>query len=208
MFPTARSEGRPKRSVGHCKGPLLLTEKFSARTGPYVESARALSPWTIRTQGRGHESTGTTDALFHHGVRPKGRIVSLDRPYVRPIVSGKHKSSWSSAPRCTSSNWTPSALSTTFPSTPSTRVYGSERLSSISRDSPGPSSTSPGPSHLRHHNNSTFTTGNGISTDFKRKGRAGKHRSKGKNWPPPSLRKGHPPGGQLRKRQGTHGLEE
>ncbi|MDT7828067.1 transposase [Pricia sp. S334] len=71
---------------------LLLTEKFSAELDR-MEGEHGLA-FTVDQYVRRAAARKVREqqyALFHHGVRPEGRIVSLDRPYVRPIVRGKEK---------------------------------------------------------------------------------------------------------------------
>lgn len=91
---------------------LLLVEKFSSELDR-MEDAHGLVftadqyvRWAAARKAHVQQH-----GLFHYGIRPGDRIVSLDRPYVRPIVRGKEKKpvepalpvEAGSGPRCTSS---------------------------------------------------------------------------------------------------------
>ena len=71
---------------------LLLVEKFSTELDRMEkEHGIAFTADQYVRRAAAKKAHGQQHALFHHGVRPEGRIVSLDRPYVRPIVRGKEK---------------------------------------------------------------------------------------------------------------------
>lgn len=71
---------------------LLLVEKFLAELDRLEEAHGIVftaDQYVRRAAAK--KVHGQQHALFHHGVLPKDRIVSLDRPHVRPIVRGKEK---------------------------------------------------------------------------------------------------------------------
>lgn len=156
---------------------LLLVEKFSGEldrmekvhglcftVDQYVRRAAAKK---VHTQQH---------ALFYQGKRPEGRIVSLDRPYVRPIVRGKetktvefgakvHKFQIDGIGFIEHLSFEAFHEGIRFQKT----IFAVQRLTKTKLKLAGADAI------YANNNNRKFATKYGIRTDFKRKGRAGKH---------------------------------
>ena len=156
---------------------LLLTEKFSLELDR-MEKAHGLG-FTVDQYVRraaARKAREQQNALFHHGVRPTGRIVSLDRPYVRPIVRGKEKKPVEFGAKVhkfqvdgigfiehlsfdafhEGIRFRKTVLDIQGMTRAKVKIAGADAIYATNK-------------------NRRFATGNGIRTDFKRKGRAGKH---------------------------------
>jgi hypothetical protein len=84
-----RKTNKKKRAL--TRSLLLLLEKFNGE----VDRLEAMHgpPTMTEDQYRRRATTkkvfAQQHAYFHKGERPKDRIVSMDRPYIRPIIRGK-----------------------------------------------------------------------------------------------------------------------
>src|SRR5690606_29459377 len=72
------------------RGLLLLLDKFNVE----VDRLGAVHGTTMSRDRYRRRATAKKvliqqHAHFHKGEKPKDRIVSMDRPYIRPIVRGK-----------------------------------------------------------------------------------------------------------------------
>ena len=156
---------------------LLLTEKFSTELDR-MEKVHGLS-FTVDQYVRraaARKAREQQHALFHHGLRPVGRIVSLDRPYVRPIVRGKEKRPVEFGAKLhkfqvggigfiehlsldafhEGIRFRKTVLDIQGMTRAKVKIAEADAIYATNR-------------------NRRFATGNNIRTDFKRKGRAGKH---------------------------------
>ena len=156
---------------------LLLTEKFSLELDR-MEKTHGLC-FTVDQYVRraaAKKAREQQHALFHHGVRPKDRIAGLDRPYVRPIVRGKEKKPVEFGAKVhkfqvdgigsiehlsfdafhEGIRFRKTVLDIQGLTRTKVKIAGADAIYATNR-------------------NRKFATGNGIRTDFKRKGRAGKH---------------------------------
>lgn len=156
---------------------LLLSEKFSLELDR-MERAHGLS-FTVDQYVRraaAKKAREQQDALFHKGVRPVGRIASLDRPYVRPIVRGKEKKPVEFGAKVhkfqldgigfiehlsfdafhEGVRFRKTVLDIQGLTRTKVKIAGADAIYATNK-------------------NQKFAFGNGIRTDFKRKGRAGKH---------------------------------
>jgi hypothetical protein len=84
-----RKTNKKKRAL--TRSLLLLLEKFNGEVDR-LEAMHGL-PTMTEDQYRRRATTkkvfAQQHAYFHKGERPKDRIVSMDRPYIRPIIRGK-----------------------------------------------------------------------------------------------------------------------
>lgn len=156
---------------------LLLTEKFSLELDR-MEKVHGLR-FTVDQYVRRAAAKKVREqqhALFYHGVRPVGRIVSLDRPYVRPIVRGKEKKPVEFGAKVhkfqvggigfiehlsfdafhEGIRFRKTVLDIQGLTRAKVKIAGADAIYAT-------------------NGNRRFASGNGIRTDFKRKGRAGKH---------------------------------
>lgn len=119
---------------------------------------------------------GQQYAYFHHGQKPKNRIVSLDKDYIRPIVRGKEKKPVEFGAKV--NKFQIDGISfierlgfdafhegNRFQDT----VFKAQRLTKVKTRLAGADAI------YATNRNRRFATKYDIRTDFKRKGRAGKH---------------------------------
>jgi len=156
---------------------LLLTEKFSLELDRWEKEYGlffTVDQYVRRAAAK--KAHAQQHALFHHRVRPEGRIVSLDRPYVRPIVRGKEKKPVEFGAKVhkfqvggigfiehlsfdafhEGIRFRKTVLDVQGLTRTKVKIVGADAIYATNK-------------------NRKFATGNGIGTDFKRKGRAGKH---------------------------------
>lgn len=156
---------------------LLLVEKFSSQLDR-LERVHGLGFTVDQYVRRATASKvhAQQHALFHHGEKPKDRIVSLDRPYVRPIVRGKetkvvefgakvHKFQIDGIGFIEHLSFDAFHEGNRFQKT----VFDTQRLTRTKLKIAGADAI------YATNANRRFVTKHGIRTDFKRKGRAGKH---------------------------------
>ena len=71
---------------------LLLLEKLGGEVDRLeAVHGTAMSVGQYRRRAAAKRILAQQHALFHKGEKPRDRIVSMDRPYIRPIVRGKEK---------------------------------------------------------------------------------------------------------------------
>jgi hypothetical protein len=84
-----RRKTRKKRKA-ITRSLLLLLDKLNTEMDRLeVGISHQLSTTHHRRRATAKKVFQQQDAYFHKGKKPKDRIVSLDRPYIRPIVRGK-----------------------------------------------------------------------------------------------------------------------
>nr|WP_255785402.1 transposase [Membranihabitans maritimus] len=156
---------------------LLLTEKFLSeleRLDGIVELGCTVKQYVRWAAAR--KVHAQQYALFHHGEKPRDRIVSLDRPYVRPIVRGKetklvefgakvHKFQIDGIGFIEHLSFDAFHEGNRFKTT----VFKAQGLTRTKVKVAGADAI------YATNANRRFATQYGIRTDFKRKGRAGKH---------------------------------
>ena len=166
-----------KRRRALARALLLLVDKFSAALDGAEEShgvGFTLDQYVRRAAAK--KVHGQQHALFHHGELPKDRIVSLDRPHVRPIVRGKekrpvefgakvHKFQIGGIGFIEHLSFDAFNEGVRFQRT----VFAVQRLTGKRLKVAG------GDAIYANNKNRSFATKHGTRTDFKRKGRAGKH---------------------------------
>ncbi|SDF18040.1 Transposase domain [Pricia antarctica] len=156
---------------------LLLTEKFSLELdGMEKEHGLSFTADQYVRRAAAKKAREQQDALFHKGVRPVGRIVSLDRPYVRPIVRGKEKKPVEFGAKVHKFQLDGIGF---IEHLSFDAFHEGIRFRKTVLDVQGLTRTkvkiAGGDAIYATNRNRRFATGNGIRTDFKRKGRAGKH---------------------------------
>lgn len=75
-----------KKRTGLTRSSLLLIKKLTDFLEPYQELLSERERAKLRTIKKVYTQQY---ALFHKGIKPKKRIVSLEKDYLRPIVRGK-----------------------------------------------------------------------------------------------------------------------
>jgi len=159
------------------RGLLLLLDKFGGEADRLeARHGMAMTVDQYRRRATAKKVLAQQHAYFHRGEKPKDRIVSMDRPYIRPIVRGKEKKpvefgakvnkfqvggisflehlsfdAFHEGNRFQDTICKAQGLTGTR-----TRLAGADAIYATNR-------------------NRKFATKYGIRTDFKRKGRAGKH---------------------------------
>ncbi|WP_236981112.1 transposase [Membranihabitans maritimus] len=156
---------------------LLLTEKFLSelerleKTFALRITALQYVRWSVARKVHVQQH-----ALFHAGEKPRDRIVSLDRPYIRPIVRGKetksvefgakvHKFQIDGIGFIEHLSFDAFHEGNRFKTT----VFKAQGLTRTKVKVAGADAL------YATNANRRFATKHGIRTDFKRKGRAGKH---------------------------------
>src|SRR5690606_12798189 len=72
------------------RGLLLLLGKLGGEVDRLeARHAVAMTKDQYRRRATAKKVLAQQHGYFHHGKKPKDRIVSMDRPYIRPIVRGK-----------------------------------------------------------------------------------------------------------------------
>lgn len=166
-----------KRRKALTRALLLLLEKL----GREVDRLEGLHGTTMtKGQYRRRETAkkvlAQQRALFHKGERPKDRIAGMDRPYIRPIVRGKEKKPVEFGAKV--NKFQVGGISfiehlsfdafhegNRFIDT----IFAAQRLTRTRTKLAGADAI------YATNKNRRFATKYGIRTDFKRKGRAGKH---------------------------------
>ncbi|MEM1010548.1 MAG: DDE transposase, partial [Myxococcota bacterium] len=166
-----------KQSRGMTRGLLRLLAKIHPILSD-LEQGYAITYTAERLKRRRATATilWQQSKKFHKGIKPKGRIVSLDKPYIRPIVRGKevkavefgakvnklqidgisfieHLSfdNFNEGTRLKRTVWLPQSLFKV-----KTRMLGADAIYATNL-------------------NRNFVTANNIKTDFKRKGKKTKY---------------------------------
>lgn len=166
-----------KRQRALTRALLLLLEKLGGEVDR-IEAVygTAMSVGQYRRRDTAKKVLVQQHALFHKGEKPKDRIVSMDRPYIRPIVRGKEKKPVEFGAKV--NKFQVGGISfiehlsfdafhegNRFIDT----VFAAQRLTKTRTGLAGADAI------YATNKNRRFATKYGIRTDFKRKGRAGKH---------------------------------
>ena len=170
-----RKTKKKKRAL--TRGLLLLLGKFSEELDRLEARYRTtMTKDRYRRRATAKKVLAQQHALFHKGERPKARIVSLDKDYVRPIVRGKEKKPVEFGAKA--NKFQVGGISfieylsfdafhegNRFIDT----IFAAQRLTRTRTKLAGADAI------YATNKNRRFAAKYGIRTDFKRKGRAGKH---------------------------------
>lgn len=170
-----RKTKKKKRAL--TRALLLLLDKFNGEVDRLeAVYGTAMSVGQYRRRATAKRVLAQQHAHFHKGEKPKGRIVSMDRPYIRPIVRGKEKKPVEFGAKV--NKFQVGGISfiehlsfdafhegNRFIDT----IFAAQRLTRTRVRLAGADAI------YATNSNRRFATKYGIRTDFKRKGRAGKH---------------------------------
>jgi hypothetical protein len=159
------------------RGLLLLLDKFGGEADRLeARHGMAMTVDQYRRRATAKKVLAQQHAYFHRGEKPKDRIVSMDRPYIRPIVRGKEKKPVEFGAKV--NKFQVGGISflehlsfdafhegNRFQDT----IFAAQRLTRARTKLAGADAI------YATNRNRRFATRYGIRTDFKRKGRAGKH---------------------------------
>ncbi|MEZ4968258.1 MAG: transposase [Flavobacteriaceae bacterium] len=170
-----RKTKKKKRAL--TRALLLLLEKLG-REVDRLEARHtvAMAKDQYRRRATAKKVLAQQHAYFHKGERPKDRIVSMDRPYIRPIVRGKETKAVEFGAKVNKLqvggisfiehlSFDAFHEGNRFIDT----IFAAQRLTKTRTKLAGADAI------YATNNNRRFATKYGIRTDFKRKGRAGRH---------------------------------
>jgi hypothetical protein len=156
---------------------LLLLEKFNVELDRLEAEYRiTMTKDQYRRRATAKKIHAQQYAYFHFGQKPKNRIVSLDKDYIRPIVRGKEVKPVEFGAKVNKFqidgiNFIEHLSFEAFHEGNRFQdsVFKAQRLTKIKTRLAGADAI------YATNRNRTFATKYSIRTDFKRKGRAGKH---------------------------------
>ena len=170
-----RKTKKKKRAL--TRGLLLLLKKFSDELD-HLEAryGMVMTKDQYRRRATAKKIYGQQHAYFYRGIKPKARIVSLDKDYIRPIVRGKETKAVEFGAKVNKFQIDGIGFiehlsfgafheGNRFQDT----VFKAQRLTKVKTRLAGADAI------YATNKNRKFTTRYNIHTDFKRKGRAGKH---------------------------------
>ncbi len=172
---TGRKTKKKRRAL--TRGLLLLLDKLGGEVDRLeARHAVAMTKDQYRRRATAKKVLAQQHGYFHHGKKPKDRIVSMDRPYIRPIVRGKeikpvefgakaHKFQIDGISFLEHLGFDAFHEGNRFQDT----VFKAQRLTRTRTRLVGADAI------YATNKNRKFATKYDIRTDFKRKGRAGKH---------------------------------
>jgi hypothetical protein len=170
-----RKAKKKKRAL--TRGLLLLLDKLNGEVDRLEsEYGIAMTKGQYRRRATAKQVFAQQHDYFHKGERPKNRIVSMDRPYIRPIVRGKeirpvefgakvNKFQIDGISFIEHLSFDAFHEGNRFMDT----VFKAQRLTKARTKLAGADAI------YATNKNRSFATKYGIRTDFKRKGKAGKH---------------------------------
>lgn len=166
-----------KRKRALTRSLLLLLEKFGNELDRLeAQYGVAMTKDQYRRRATAKKIHGQQHAYFYRGIKPKARIVGLDKDYIRPIVRGKETKAVEFGAKV--NKFQIDGISfiehlsfeafhegNRFQDT----VFKAQRLTKVRTRLAGADAI------YATNKNRNFAARNNIRTDFKRKGRAGKH---------------------------------
>lgn len=170
-----RKTKKKKRAL--TRGLLLLLDKLGGEVDRLeARHAVAMTRDQYRRRATAKKVLAQQHGYFHKGKKPRDRIVSMDRPYIRPIVRGKekkpvefgakaHKFQVGGISFLEHLSFDAFHEGNRFQDT----VFKAQRLTGTRTRLAGADAI------YATNRNRRFATKYGIGTDFKRKGRAGRH---------------------------------
>ena len=170
-----RKTKKKKRAL--TRSLLLLLSKFSDELDRLeAQYGIVMTKDQYRRRATAKKIYGQQHAYFYRGIKPKARIVSLDKDYIRPIVRGKETKAVEFGAKVNKFqidgigfiehlSFEAFHEGNRFQDT----VFKAQRLTKVKTRLAGADAI------YATNKNRKFTTRYNIHTDFKRKGRAGKH---------------------------------